>query len=672
MKRKSDIEKIKLEIDSLREAINRHNRLYYVLAQPEISDLEYDRLYRRLADLEQAHPGLITLDSPTQRVGGEPEQGFQPVRHAEPMLSLDNTYSEDELREWVERVQRGLPGEPVAFTAELKIDGVSISLKYQDRRFVQGATRGDGETGDDVTANLRTLRSLPLILATSAPAGEVIVRGEVFLPIAAFERINRKRLEAGERPFANPRNAAAGSLKLLDSRITAQRPLAVFLYASDSHTAARIGAQSGLLDALAEWGLPVNPNRRLCRSLDEIMAFSRDMLEKRAAFPYQIDGLVIKVESVDQQRRLGRTSKSPRWAIAYKYEAEQAQTLLKEITVSVGRTGVLTPVAELEPVFLAGSTISRATLHNEEDLARKDIRAGDQVIVEKAGEVIPRVVGPVLSLRPGTAKPFEMPDTCPVCNSRVVKLEEEVARRCVNPACPAQVKGRILHYGSRSAMDIEGLGDVLVEQMVENRLVADYGDLYSLAADKLLALERMGEKSAENILIGIRRSKSRPFSRLIYALGIPQVGDHTAEVLAASFPDLQALMAASTETLEAIHEIGPKMAQSIFDFFQHPETRAVLDKLVRAGVNTRQLAGEAKAEGRLSGKTFVFTGELEGMTRGQAEAAVKALGAKAAGSVSRNTDYVVAGKDAGSKLDKARKLGVTILNEAELRKLLES
>jgi len=663
---------VKAEVERLRRDINRHSRLYYVLAEPEITDKEYDRLYRRLQDLEAQYPSLITDDSPTQRVGGEPLKEFQSVRHDEPMLSLDNTYSADEVAEWVARVQRLLPGEAVAFAVELKIDGVAVAVRYRDRKFVQGATRGDGVVGDDVSENLKTVRNLHPRLNDSPPPGEIVIRGEVFLPKAAFEALNEQKTAAGERAFANPRNAAAGSLKLLDSRLTAQRPLAVFFYAVDSKTAAALKTQSEMLAALEKWDLPVNPNHRQCGNLDEIMAFSREWEDKRGNLPYEIDGLVIKVDDFDQQSRLGATSKSPRWAIAYKYSASQAQTRLSDILVQVGRTGVLTPVAVLEPVHLAGSTIARATLHNAEDIERKDIRIGDQVTIEKAGEVIPQVVGPVTALRTGGERLFRMPERCPVCSSHVVKLEGEVAHRCVNPSCPAQLKRALQHYGSRDAMDIEGLGEALVEQLVDSKQVREFSDLYRLTEKELIPLERMAEKSAENFVQAVADSKRRSLARLIFGLGIPQVGRHSAEILADIFPNVDDLAAATVEELDQIPEIGPKVADAIHAFFGQPEIQSVLKKLKKAGVNTERLPEEKKADGKFTGKTFVLTGELAGFTRSQAESRIKALGGRAAGSVSAQTDYVVAGADPGSKLDKARKLGVKILDEQEFRKLLEA
>ncbi|MEW6516504.1 MAG: NAD-dependent DNA ligase LigA [candidate division FCPU426 bacterium] len=658
------------EAEGLRRELNRHNRLYYVLAEPEISDAEYDRLYRRLQELEARYPALIAPDSPTQRVGGEPVDGFAPVRHAEPMLSLDNTYSIEDLSEWDERVRKALPGEPVAYTVELKIDGVAVALAYRNRRFTLGSTRGDGVIGDDITRNVRTLRSLPLTLEPQAPAQDVSVRGEVFLPKKAFQELNREKEEAGEKVFANPRNAAAGSLKLLDPVQTAQRPLALFVYAVDEKTGARLKTQSGVLDSLAAWGLPVNPHRARCQDLEAVKRFLQTWESRRHQLPFEIDGLVVKVDDLDQQKRLGATSKSPRWSIAYKYAAEQAKTRLLTIKIQVGRTGVLTPVAELEPVFLAGTTVSRASLHNEEDVTRKDIREGDLVVIEKAGEIIPQVVGPVTEARTGQERKFQMPSACPACGSETVKLEDEVAWRCLNPACPAQLKGTIRHFAQRGAMDIEGLGEALVDQLVEKQLVRDYGDLYCLTADQLVPLERMAEKSAENLVAALQASKQRPLGRLIYALGIPLVGEHAGEVLAAYYPGLSALADAQPEVLQEIHEIGPKVAASIHAFFSRPETRAVVAKLEKAGVNLRQLPEEKAVQGEFSGKIFVFTGELETLTRSQAEARVKSKGGRPAGSVSKNTDYVVAGPGAGSKLDKAKKLGIPVLSEKEFLKLV--
>ncbi len=641
------------------------------MAQPEIPDQAYDRLYKQLQQLEQAYPELRTPDSPTQRVGGEPITGFKAVKHRQPMLSLENTYSETELQEWIARVEKGLGQEEVVYTVELKIDGVAISVTYQDRIFTQAVTRGDGETGDDVTHNLRTIKSLPLELEARAPMGLMEIRGEVYMPRQVFLNFNQRQEAAGEKTFVNPRNAAAGSLKLLDSRLTAQRGLAVTLYSADDQVMKQVKKQSALLEWLPQWGLPVNREFRLCHNARDILDFARVWETRRHDLPFDIDGLVVKVDRVDQQQRLGFTSKTPRWAIAYKYAAAQAETTLKKISVQVGRTGVLTPVAELEPVFLAGTTVARATLHNEEDMERKDIREGDQVIVEKAGEIIPQVVEPMLSKRQGNLKKFKMPTRCPICSSQVVKLEGEVAHRCVNPGCPAQVKGSILHFAQRSAMDIDGMGEMLVTQLVDKQMVHDYSGLYRLSEVELSALERMGQKSADRILKSLERSKHRSLGRLIFALGIPMVGEHAAELLAAVFEDIHALSEAPEETLMDVEEIGPKVASSIVKFFQQQESRTIVEHLLAAGVNGRRLPEEIKQGGKLQGKTFVFTGELQQFTRSQAQSRVKTLGAKTAGSVSAKTDYVVAGEAAGSKLNKARQLGVAIISEAEFLKLIE-
>ncbi len=662
---------VRKQVGKLKEELHRHNRLYYVVAQPEISDQDYDRLYQQLQQLEQAYPELITPDSPTQRVGGEPIAGFEQVKHRQPMLSLENTYSEEELQEWIDRVEKGLGQERVAYTVELKIDGVAISVTYQDHKFVQAVTRGDGERGDDVTQNLRTIKSLPFKLEPHAPLGTVEIRGEVFMPRQDFLNFNQRQEAVGEKTFANPRNATAGSLKLLDSRITAQRALAITFYSADDRVMRQVKEQSTLLDLLEQWGLPVNREHRLCHSAQEILAFAHIWETRRHELAFDIDGLVVKVNRVDQQQRLGFTSKTPRWAIAYKYAAAQAETQLRKITIQVGRTGVLTPVAELEPVFLAGTTVARATLHNEEDIERKDIREGDQVIVEKAGEIIPQVVEPVLSKRKGPLKKFKMPDHCPVCSSQVIKLEGEVAHRCINPGCPAQVKGSILHFAQRSAMDIDGMGEMLVNQLVDKNMVHDYSELYRLSRDQLAGLERMGIKSADNVLKSLEQSKRRSLGRLLFALGIPMVGEHSAELLAAAFEDIQQVSHASTEDLLAIEEIGPKVASSIEKYFHQKESQDILKRLMQAGVNGKRLPEEIRQSGKLQGKIIVFTGELQNFTRVQARNRVKALGGKAAGSVSAKTDYVVAGEGAGSKLNKARQLGVLIISETEFLKLIE-
>ncbi|HNU99275.1 MAG TPA: NAD-dependent DNA ligase LigA [Verrucomicrobiota bacterium] len=693
-----------------------HDHAYYVLARPTISDREYDRLYHELLELERQWPELVTPDSPSQRVGGAPLAEFRPVRHAQPMQSLDNTYSQAEVKEFVGRIQRLLPGEPLEWCVEPKIDGVAVSLRYENGRLAVAATRGDGTTGDDITANLRTIRSVPLVLAhprselasRSAPGGTaktgeecrrptqgdlfgagaaggagqagpiprvLEVRGEVFLGKAGFARLNEEREALGEEPFANPRNATAGSLKQLDPRIVAARPLDIVLYGLGHVEGVRAPAtQIELLDWLRALGLRTPQPRWLCRSLDELFEAIASLEGQRRDFAYQTDGAVIKLNSVALRARCGSTSKAPRWAIAYKYAAEQAQTRLNAITIQVGRTGALTPVAELEPVFLSGSTISRATLHNEEELRRKDIRLGDWVVIEKAGEVIPAVVGVVLERRNGHEKQFEFPRSCPECKSKVsrgsVLGEAGVVWRCVNPDCPAKIRGRIEHWCSRGAMDIEGGGEVLVAQLVRNGLVRDVADLYRLRLDELAALERMGEKSARNFLAAIEASKRRELSRLIFGLGILHVGARVAKSLARRFATLDDLMRAGQEHLTATEDVGEIIAASVYQWCSDAENRRLIERLRKAGLSFESTAFQAgSGRGPFAGKSFVLTGTLPTLTREQATAKIEALGGRVSGSVSKKTDFVLAGADPGSKLAKAQKLGVRIIDEAEFRRL---
>lgn len=650
----------------LRREIERHNHLYYIENQPEISDYEYDRLLRELLDLEAACPDLITPDSPTHRVGGAPVEGFASVAHSLPMLSLGNTYSREELREFAARVQRFLKGEAPAFVAELKIDGVAVSLRYEHGVLVQGATRGDGVTGDDVTANLRTVRSIPLHIPEVRNAVEV--RGEVYMTRSGFERVNRERQGNHEEPFANPRNAAAGSLKLLDPGLTARRPLEVFIY-DLIDTAGRLTHHHEKLHALEDLGFRVNPHYRLCPGLDDVMAYADVWAEKREGLDYDIDGVVVKVDSVDQQRRLGFTAKSPRWAISYKFPASQATTLLEEIRLQVGRTGTITPVAVLQPVRLAGSTISRATLHNEDEIRRKDVREGDTVLIEKGGDIIPKIVKVVIGKRTGKEKPFRMPSSCPVCRGKIERPEDEVAWRCVNPFCPAQLQRTIEHFVARGAMDIEGMGEALIGQLVSKGMLRDYADIYALKEEDLVPLERMGEKSAGNLIAAIHGSKDRPLARLIFALGIRYVGSKTAEILAGSYPSVQALAQASGEELEEIEEVGPKIAAGIRSFFDLPKNREVVRRLEQAGVRVREERAGQTGPLPLAGKRFVFTGALS-IPRSEAEEQVKALGAKTSSSVSRNTDYLVFGASPGSKHRKAMDLGVKCLTEEEFLELI--
>jgi DNA ligase (NAD+) len=680
------------------EEIRRHDHAYYVLAQPTISDHEYDRLYHEVLDLEKAFPTLASPDSPTQRVGGQPLKGFESARHLQPMLSLDNTYSQEEIRDFVNRVRKLLPDEPLDWIVEPKVDGLAVNLRYEHGLLTRGATRGDGTTGDDITANLRTIRSLPVKLGSVAPgprragarAGSVNsgkvealpriieVRGEVYLTKKGFEKLNAERKAAGEEVFANPRNAAAGSLKQLDPRIVATRPLDILLYALGQVEGADGAPQrhDEMLAWLKALGFKTPERTWHCRSAEELIEAIQQLDQTRRSFPYETDGAVIKLNSFPQRDRVGFTSKAPRWAIAYKYAPEQAQTRLKAITVQVGRTGQLTPVAELDPVFLAGSTISRATLHNEDYLREKDIRVGDFVIIEKAGEVIPAVVDVVLSRRTGREVPFDFPRKCPECGSKTSRAagqaegDEGVAWRCINPDCPAQVRGRLEHWCARGAMDIEGGGEVLVRQLVQHGLVRDVADLYSLTLADVANLERMGEKSAQNFLTGIEQSKRRELWRLLHGLGILHVGAGVAKALARGFPGLDELFSASVDQLTHCEDVGDVIARSVVQWYAETRNRKLIDRLRDAGLNFKSdlFNPQAKA-GPLSGKTLVLTGTLPNLTREQAGGRIEAAGGKVSSSVSKKTDYVVAGADAGSKLDKAQKLGVPVIDEAQLLKL---
>ncbi|MEW6305447.1 MAG: NAD-dependent DNA ligase LigA [Verrucomicrobiota bacterium] len=663
----------------LAEEIRRHDYAYYVLAKPVISDQEYDRLYHELLALEQAHPELVTPDSPSQRVGGKPVSEFRPHQHAMPMMSLDNTYSQDEVREFVNRVQKLLPGEKLEWVLEPKVDGLAISLRYENGVFTVGATRGDGTTGDDITANLKTIRSIPLKL--TGPAPRVLeVRGEVYMTVAGFKKLNAERESAGEEAFANPRNAAAGSLKQLDSKLVAKRPLDIVLYGAgqvEGATGKPPQSQEELLAWLKGFGFKSPDRIWRCRSTDELLGAINELDQIRRNFSYETDGAVIKLNSIALRERCGATSKAPRWAIAYKYAAEQAETRLKAITIQVGRTGALTPVAELEPVFLAGSTVARATLHNEEELRRKDIRVGDLVVIEKAGEVIPAVVRVVTEKRTGQEQMFHFPKACPECGSKVSRDstvgEANVVLRCLNPDCPAQVRGRLEHWCARGAMDIEGGGEVLVAQLVRSGLVQDVADLYKLKLAEVAALERMGEKSAQNFLSGVEASKQRDLWRVIFGLGILHVGAGVAKALGRGFASLDDVLAASVDQLTATEDVGDVIAQSILQWGGDPRNRDLVERLRKAGVNFNSaLYRPAAASGPFAGKTFVLTGTLPTLTREAATAKIEALGGKVSSSVSKKTDYVLAGTEAGSKLDKAQKLGVKIIDEAEFLKLCES
>jgi len=657
--------------------IRRHDHAYHVVGRPVISDLEYDRLYRELVDLERNFPALITPESPSQRVGATPLSAFKSVRHAVPMMSLDNTYSQAEVNDFVKRVQKLLPGEALEWVVEPKVDGLAVSLRYEREVFTIGATRGDGTQGDDITANLRTLRSLPLRLppATGLPVLEV--RGEVYMTRKGFDKLNAERVAAGEEPFANPRNSAAGSLKQLDPRIVAQRPLDIVLYGlGEVAGMARPDSQREMLDWLKSLGFKTPERTWFCHGAEELIAAIQELDRVRAHFNYETDGAVIKLNSFAQQRRLGATSKAPRWAIAYKYAPEQARTKLNQITIQVGRTGALTPVAELTPVFLAGSTIGRATLHNEDYIREKDIRVGDTVVIEKAGEVIPAVVEVVPAERTGEEKPFVFPTLCPECGSKTAKEtgpDETTGAiwRCVNPDCPAQVRGRIEHWCSRGAMDIEGGGEVMAAQLVKSGLVRDIADLYSLRSEPLVALERMGEKSAANFLAGIAASKTRDLWRLLFGLGILHVGAGSAKSLGRHFATLDDVFAATAEELTAADDIGGVIAQSLVQWRDDIHNKALIGRLREAGLNfTSQLYQPRAAAGPFAGKTFVLTGTLPTLTREAAAAKIEACGGRVSGSVSKKTDYVVAGMEAGSKLEKAEKLGVKIIDEKELLALL--
>ena len=660
---------------SLRERIAHHDRLYYEQAKPEISDREYDLLYRELVELERAHPELITPDSPTQKVGGRPQGSFQQVRHLVPMQSLDNTYSAEEIADFVDRLHRLLPGEQIPLTIEPKVDGVAIALLYEKGHLVRAATRGDGTHGDEVTRNIRTIAAIPATLHGAVPA-LLEVRGEVYLPKETFLRINAERDEQGLPVFANPRNAAAGSLKQLDSSVTAERRLSAVFYGfgalEPSEKSALPETQQEFFDNLRSWGLPTDPKIWTASTAAEVMAAIGELGEIRHGFPFETDGAVIKVDQLSLHSRLGSTSKAPRWAIAYKYEPEQARTRLRDITVQVGRTGVLTPVAELDPVFVAGSTVSRATLHNEEEITRKDLRIGDMVLIEKAGDVIPAVVEVLTAERDGSERVFAMPTHCPVCGAAVTRTEEEVAVRCANPACAAQVRRRIEYFASRSAMDIAGLGEAVVAQLGEVGLLHDVADLYALKAEQLLPLERMGEKSVENLLAAIAVSREQSLWRLLAGLGIPHVGVAAARTLAASFGTLDRLALASVEELSAVEEIGEIMAAAIHRWFRDPTVLALLEKLCVAGLNfgEKDPQGAAPAaEGKFKGTTWVLTGTLS-IPRNEAAEMIRLQGGKVSGSVSAKTTYLLAGEEAGSKLEKAQKLGVTILDEAAFQSLL--
>jgi DNA ligase (NAD+) len=649
-------------VEELRQQLREHEYRYYVLDQPTISDFDFDQLMRELKQLEAEHPELITPDSPTQRVGGEPAKEFPTYTFSRPMLSLENAYSEEELTDWARRVTQLAETDAIDYVAELKIDGLSVALIYENGLLDKAVTRGDGRTGEVVTGNVRTIHSVPLRLNENASAE---IRGEVFFGLKAFRQLNDDREQAGESRFANPRNAAAGSLRQLDPSMTARRSLDFYGYWIQPTKP----LQSENLKWITKLGLKVNPNRKLCHSLQEVLDFCRHWEEHRDDLDYEIDGVVVKVNSVDLQGRLGSTSKSPRWAIAVKFKARQAITKLIGIRVQVGRTGALTPVAELEPVQLGGTTIRNATLHNEDEIARLGVQINDRVLLERGGDVIPKVVS-VVEPAPDRV-PFEMPSRCPVCGSEVYREEGEAVRRCQSQTCPAKLKESLLHWASRKAMKIDGLGTKLVDQLVEKDLVHDVSDLYHLTQPQLEGLERMGAKSAENLLREIDACRSLEFWRLLFGIGIRHVGERTAQILASHFGSVERLEQATSEELEAVHEIGPKLAESIHQFFRQPENRALIERLRTSGLPMRaDIVEQPKAEQTFAGKTFVLTGTLDTMTREEAAALVTQRGGRVSSAVSKKTSFVVAGRDPGSKLEKARDLGVSILDEQEFRRML--
>jgi DNA ligase (NAD+) len=669
-----DLSAVKARVEELREAILLHQYKYFVEDRPVISDAEYDALFRELQALEAAHPALITPDSPTQRVGGEPAEGFATVAHLVPMLSLDNATNAEDLREFEARMQRLLPGQRFTYVVEPKIDGLGVALLYERGTLVRGATRGNGRVGEDISQNLRAIKSVPLRLRGAlAELTRLEVRGEVYMPKQAFVQLNRQLEEGGLEPFANPRNAAAGSLRLLDPRLSAQRPLDIFLYtlsyAEPGHPYQR---HWDAMQALRQAGLKTNPRSRQCATLDEVIAYCQELEAHRQELEYDADGVVVKVDRLDLQAQLGSTTHHPRWAIAFKFAAQQAISKVRAINISVGRTGALTPTADFEPVHIAGVTVSRASLHNEDEIRRKDIRVGDTVVVERAGDVIPQVVLVLFDQRPPNSTPFVMPTHCPVCHTAVYRPAGEVVARCPNAVCPAQIKERLLHYGARRAMDIDGLGTAVVEQLVERGLVHDFADLYALDVPTLAKLERLAEKSASNLVEAIDRSRDRGLARLLFGLGIRHVGERVAAILAARYGTMEALARASAEALAQINDIGPVIAESVFQFFAREENRHTLDRLRTAGVRMAEHVSTGAAIRQvLSGKVFVLTGTLPHLTRDEARDLISAAGGRVTSSVSRKTDYVVAGHDPGSKYEQALRLGVPIIGEEELYRLLQ-
>jgi DNA ligase (NAD+) len=657
-------------ITELREALHHHDYLYYVEARPEVSDAEYDALVRELKSLEAEHPDLVTPDSPTQRVAGSPTSVFKPVEHRVAMLSLDNATTPDDLREFEARIMRAMPGTRFAYVCEPKIDGLGIALVYERGRFVRGATRGDGRVGEEVTANLRTIKSLPMVLRRPlAAATELEVRGEVFIPRAEFAKWNRGLEEAGDPTFANPRNAAAGAVRQKDPAITARRPLDAFLYHLSHAEGATFGTHWETLTALRAAGFKTNPRAARAETIDDVIAYCERLERERDELGYDADGVVVKVDSLEQQRRLGATTHHPRWAIAFKFTARQATTVVEAIEVNVGKTGILTPVAKLTPVELAGVTIRNVSLHNEDELRRKDVRVGDTVLIERAGDVIPYVVQVIVAKRPPNAAEFLFPEQCPACGGVAVRLPDEAYWRCTNTACPAQLKARLRHYGSRRAMDIEHLGEAVVDQLVDRKLVKNFADLYRLTVEQLTELERQGEKSAQNLVATIDGSKRRGLSRLLNALGIPMVGERVAQLLATRFGTVDRLVAASEDALGQVHGIGREIARVVHAFFRDETNRAVIEELRRVGVEMSE-AGATGEPGPLEGKTFVLTGALAKLTRDEARELIHRRGGRVTSSVSKKTNYVVVGDEPGTKADDARRLGVLILDEEAFMELV--
>ncbi len=666
-----DREKAKKEIKALSDTIRQHDYRYYVLSQPQITDKEYDELLYKLKSLESQYPEFVVADSPTQRVGAALLEGAETLKHCQKMLSLNNTYSLEELREWDARVRKNLGSERFEYVVELKIDGVSANLTYRDGLFIQGATRGDGEVGEDVTANLRTIRAIPLKLDTKSNLKFIEIRGEVYLDGQDFKKINSERKKENEPLFANPRNAASGSLKLLDPAIVSARHLNFFAHSLGETEGADFLTQWDFLSALKEMGMRVNLETRLCKNLEEVFTFCNGWQKKRASIDYEIDGVVTKVNSFKQQEKLGTTLKSPRWAVAYKFPAHQATTRLKNIIISVGRTGVITPVADLEPVECVGVTISRATLHNFEEIERLGVKIGDQVILERAGEVIPKIIKPVESLRTGKEKDFKIPRDCPACGARIIKeKEEEVAYRCINPLCSVIFEKALIHFGSRGCMDIEGLGESVARQLIVKGLVRDFADLYYLKKAELLDLELFKDKKAQNLLDSIEKSKKQSLSRLIFGLGIRHVGEKAAMLLAGEFKTLDNLARAPAEGLDSLYEVGPAICESVAHFFEQEVIKKLIKKLADAGVNTREVVLSSRKTA-LAGKSIVFTGELEFLGRQAARELAREAGGKNVSSVSRNTDLVIIGKNPGSKYEKARKLGVQIITENEFKEMIK-